>query len=71
MHHWAEEVKLVGYEMVWTVHYFVHNMEVWEERQKNSEHPGPAAYAACKAAMWCAMANDADQAFSQGNRSYT
>jgi hypothetical protein len=67
---WEEEVKLVGYEMVWTVRYFVYNKEVWEGR-KGGEHQGPASYAARKAAMWSSIANDADQAFSIVNKSYS
>jgi hypothetical protein len=66
---WEEEVELVGYEMVWTVRYFAHNKGVWEKR-RNATPPGPASYAARKAAMWCTLASDADQAFSQVNRSY-
>ena len=71
MHCWAEEVKLVGYEMVWTICYFAYNKEVWEERRKNAKHPGPAAYMARKAAMWYAIATDGDGAFSLVNRSYS
>lgn len=71
MHRWDEEVKLVGYEMVWTVRYFVHQMEVWDQKRKDAGHPGAASYAARKAAMWCAMARDADQTFSMVNRLYT
>jgi hypothetical protein len=71
MHRWKEEVELVGYEMGWTVRYFAHNREVWEERRKNAKHAGPASYAARKAAMWGDIATDADNAFSVVNRSYT
>jgi hypothetical protein len=66
---WDEEVKLVGYEMEWTVRYFAYKKDVWEER-KIAEHPGPASYAARKAAMWYAMALDADLQFSVVNGSY-
>ena len=70
-HRWEEEVTLVCYEMVWTVSYFAHNQKVWEERMRNAQRPGPASYAARKAAMWCALATDADGTFSQVNRSYS
>jgi hypothetical protein len=54
--------------MLWTVHYFAHHKGVWEKR-RNGTHPGPASYAARKAMMWFTLAIDADQAFSQVNRS--
>jgi hypothetical protein len=71
MHRWGEEVMLVGYEMVWTIRHFAHNMEVWEQRGKDGEHPGATAYAARKAAMWGGMAADADRAFAMVNNSYS
>jgi hypothetical protein len=71
MHRWEEEAELVGYEMEWTVRYFAYNKKVWEERGEIAERPGPAAYAARKAAMWCDIATDADRAFSVLNMSYS
>ena len=67
---WQEEVTLVQYKMQWTVCYFLHNMEVWEDRRKNTRPQGLAAYAARKSAMWKAMATDADQLFAQVNGLY-
>ena len=67
---WQEEVTLVGYKMQWTVRYFLHNMEVWEDRRKHAKPQGLAAYAAHKSAMWKAMATDADQLFAQVNGSF-
>jgi hypothetical protein len=61
---------LVCYEMEWTVRYFLYNKEVWEER-RNPECPGSASYAARKAAMWFALAADADQTFAHVNRLYS
>ncbi|KAF8344802.1 hypothetical protein F5887DRAFT_885713 [Amanita rubescens] len=69
MHRWSEEVTLVGYEMRWTVQYYVSNMKVWEARMANPMS-GPAAYAARKSAMWKSMAMDAEDTFEQGNKSY-
>jgi hypothetical protein len=66
---WEEEVMLVCYEMQWTVRYFLYNKEVWEER-RNPQCPGPASYAARKAAMWFALATDADRTFAQVNKLY-
>jgi hypothetical protein len=65
---WQEEVVLVGYEMQWTVCYFLHNMQVWENRRDAGA--GPAAYAARKSAMWHSMACNADHLFSTVNSSY-
>ena len=67
---WNEEVILVRHEMEWTVQYFLHNRDVWEEQRKSSLHPGPALYAAHKASMWNYMALDANQTFSQQNSMY-
>ena len=56
-------MTLVRYEMEWTHRYFVYNEEVWEGR-RDGVRPGPASYAARKAAMWRALATDADQRFA-------
>ena len=56
--------------MEWTVRYFEHNKEVWEDRRV-AGCPGPASYAARKATMWGDIATDADQIFALVNRSYT
>jgi hypothetical protein len=70
---WEEEVILVGYEMQWTVRFFVHKQEVWEGRRamaNDNQATGPAAYAARKAAMWGWMAQDANHLFIKANSAY-
>lgn len=70
---WEEEVILVGYEMQWTVRFFVHKQEVWERRRvmaNGNQATGPAAYAARKAAMWGWMAQDANHSFIRANSGY-
>ncbi|KAH9959751.1 hypothetical protein BGW80DRAFT_1183207, partial [Lactifluus volemus] len=70
---WKEEVILVGYEMQWTVRFFIHKQEDWERRRtmaNDNQATGPAAYAARKAAMWGWMAQDANDSFKRTNSIY-
>jgi hypothetical protein len=60
---WMEEFTLVGYEMTWTVNYFLHQSGLWENRGIAAENPGAVAYAVRKAAMWRAMAGISDKFF--------
>lgn len=69
-----EEFTLVGYEMVWTVKYYLHNAGVWENRGRAARYAGnegAVAYAAQKAAMWRTVAASADRQFSIVNNAYT
>jgi hypothetical protein len=70
---WNEEVILVSYEMQWTIRYFLHQAQEWERLKATSPNsgnltPGPAAYAARKAAMWQWLALTGKKRFSQVNR---
>jgi hypothetical protein len=70
---WNEEVILVSYEMQWTIRYFLHQAQEWERLKATSPNsgnltPGPAAYAARKAAMWQWLALTTKQRFSQVTR---
>ena len=61
MKRWNEEVILVGYEMEWTVRYFLHQAEVWKHRGTIvaidvTSQAGRRAYAARKSAMWQGLA---------------
>jgi hypothetical protein len=70
---WEEEVTLVGYEMQWTVRFFIHKQEDWERRRtmaNDNQATGPAAYAARKAEMWGWMAQDANYSFIKANSVY-
>lgn len=58
-----EEFTLVGYEMTWTVNYFLYQASLWENRGIEAEKPGAMAYAARKAAMWRAVAGNSDKQF--------
>ena len=65
---WNEEAILVGYEMQWTVKYFEHQAEEWDQlggagNEGTVLASGPAAYAARKAAMWRWLANKATKRF--------
>lgn len=67
-HRWEEEVVLVGHEMEWTVRYFLYNKKLWNG-QKGCQG-GAGAYAARAAAMWHAMAKQAEDKFTSVNISY-
>ena len=52
--------------MQWSVCYFMHKTQVWEEHRKNAlvdNKYGAAVYAARQSAKWSDMACHADQAF--------
>ena len=71
---WKEEFILTGYEMQWTVRYFLHQASIWEDRGIVSEHEGhagAAAYAHRKVAMWRNVAIAAESRFKEVNKSYT
>lgn len=65
---WQEEVTLTGYEMQWTVAYFINNSKKWGEHSGNSA--GAKAYACRKKAVWHQLAVKADKTFSLLNDAY-
>jgi len=70
---WAEEKILVGYEMQWTVRYFLHYRDAWRERTRTGigiALAGSRAYGARKEAMWEHLAQQAEVAFKTTNMSY-
>jgi hypothetical protein len=71
---WKEEFVLVGYEIKWTVTYFIYQSNQWIARGILSNHdrdPGAAAaYAAKKAARWVAIAKQAEAQFHAVNEHY-
>jgi hypothetical protein len=70
---WKEEYTLVGYEMEWTVRYYLHHVKVWEGRATSSRQVGNAgatAYAIRKAAMWTDIATTAQAQFQRVNPRY-
>lgn len=70
---WREEFTLIGYEMQWTIRYYMHQSEVWQKRRRvalNDNKPGAAAYAARKTRMWGDMAAAAEKKFLNVNSTY-
>ena len=47
-----EEFTLVGYEITWTVNYFLYQADLWKNRGITAKTLGAVAYAARKVAMW-------------------
>ncbi|KAF8799621.1 hypothetical protein BYT27DRAFT_7227787 [Phlegmacium glaucopus] len=61
---WKEEQILVGYEMEWSVRYFLYRAKVWEERCNVAAlSPGAIAYAARQNARWQQVAVAAESLF--------
>ncbi|KAF8815690.1 hypothetical protein BYT27DRAFT_7079225 [Phlegmacium glaucopus] len=61
---WKEEQILVGYEMEWSVRYFLYRAKVWEERCNVAAlSPGAIAYAARQNARWRQVAAAAESLF--------
>lgn len=57
---------MVGYEMKWTVNYFLYQSGLWVNRKvaaEKAEKRGAAGYAARKAAMWRAVAAISEKQF--------
>ncbi|KAG1743676.1 uncharacterized protein EDB91DRAFT_1081059 [Suillus paluster] len=50
--HWSEELKLVQYEMFWTISWFRTQEERWRVRADESIKNGNRAYAERQASMW-------------------
>lgn len=70
---WREEFTLAGYEMEWTIRYYMHQCVVWRDRGDLASHAkkqGAAAYASRKTDMWQAMAVAAEKKFLAVNSSY-
>ena len=58
---------IVGYEMRWTVQYFMFKMKAWYERKKNAlmeQQYGAAVYASCQSATWGEMAHNTNNSFA-------
>ncbi|KAF8816593.1 hypothetical protein BYT27DRAFT_7076625 [Phlegmacium glaucopus] len=67
-HRWKEELILVGYEMGWTVRYYMYQSGIWMERRTvavAAGDNGAAAYAARKAAMWMDISATAGAQFQE------
>lgn len=61
-----EEFTLVGYEMTWTVGYFMFQADVWDNHgiiAQRTGKVGAVGYAARKAAMWRDVAASSKREF--------
>lgn len=72
---WREECILVGYEMQWTVRYFLNKSSLWKpsalpDADPEFATPGAAAYANRQATMWHRLALIADKSFKYYNVHY-
>ncbi|KAF8808483.1 hypothetical protein BYT27DRAFT_7096830, partial [Phlegmacium glaucopus] len=68
---WQEEHILVGYEMEWSVRYFLYRAKVWEEHcNVVALSPGAIAYAAHQVARWRQVAAAAESLFKVRNMLY-
>jgi len=68
---WHEEVILVTYEMQWTVRYFLHKSNKWEEgAHRPNVSPGAKAYALWQGKMWRTLANVTNMAFKGTKSQY-
>lgn len=63
---WAEELKLVQNEMVWTVRGFRAKATEWRDLRRSCQNePGLQQYAAKQQGMWSDMALKAANAFRE------
>lgn len=72
-HRWKEELTLTGYEMQWTVRYYLHQAEIWTDREIRTEHSGDSgamAYARRQSVRWTEAARAANIRFKSINSTY-
>lgn len=62
---WKEEETLVAAEMEWTLRYFRHEANKWQDRANDSDHEGYKMYAFREADMWEALAEQAQKGEGQ------
>jgi hypothetical protein len=74
---WQEEVTLTGYEMQWTVRYFLYRCKKWElpaepasVSTRTNLSVGAVAYWNRKKAVWMELAIKADKIFRRCNSAY-
>ena len=68
---WAEEVRLVTYEMQWTVRYFLHQADHWEKAAAVSpDNREASAFAYRQRSIWFQLVSVADGVFAATNTSY-
>jgi hypothetical protein len=72
-HRWHEEFTLTGYEMEWTVRYYLYQAKLWVDRGTEAARrnlPGAAAYASRKVALWQDMSTRAQKTFMSVNNTH-
>ena len=71
LNRWKEETTLVGYEMEWTVRYFLYQSELWKGRAFDCpDTNGAMAYASRQSAIWYCRACSAEKDFKFSNHNY-
>lgn len=71
---WKEEFILVGYEMGWTVNFYLHQSQIWTNRKAYADSMGDcgaAAYAARKISTYQLVASTLDARFNAVNPGYS
>jgi hypothetical protein len=66
-------LTLTGYEMQWTVRYYLHQADIWADCGIRTEYRGDrgaTAYARRQLAMWTEAARTADVRFKSVNAGY-
>ena len=66
---WQEEVTLIGYEMQWTVRYFLFMSRKWVMPHTGSS-ASAIAYGRRKQAVWEELMKKADHIFKTSNPAY-
>jgi len=65
---WSEELRIVGYEMQWTINWFRWKEEQWRLRLNNMEDeerpPGLDCYCYKQMALWNSLADQAETQFT-------
>ena len=57
--------------MEWTVRFFAHQHDIWQRCEDTANVLDTMAYASRKAAMWQALAINADKTFANINHAYS
>ncbi|KAG1767881.1 hypothetical protein EV702DRAFT_979832 [Suillus placidus] len=65
---WAEELLLVGHEMIWTVNFFIHKSQQWVGRMQEADannKVGHCCYAARQARIYLRLSQQAQDSFER------
>ncbi|KAF9470577.1 hypothetical protein BDN70DRAFT_821165 [Pholiota conissans] len=70
---WTEELSYASHEMEWTIRFYLHHANVWQQRSDNQAEEGNAgavSYALRKSAMWKELVPLAENQFRKANPNY-